>query len=143
MEKDAKIIIAEDDTGHFQLVKRNLWLSCFDHEILNFRDGQDVLDFLFAHKDTEQGRYVLLLDIKMPKINGHEVLRRIRDDPKLKNISVIMLTTTSEDSEIQKCYKLGCSFYMVKPVDYRQFMEAVDSLGKFFSLDSVRLAPKN
>lgn len=141
MEKNAKIIIAEDDAGHFQLVKRNLWLSCFDHEILHFRDGQEVLDFLFDNKRNGDSKYVLLLDIRMPKVDGHDVLKRLKEDPELCKIPVIMITTTSEEAEIQKCYDLGCSFYMVKPVDYRQFMQAVDNLGKFLSLDNVRLAP--
>ena len=139
MKENVKIIIAEDDAGHFQLVKQNLWLSCFNHEILHFKNGQEVLDFLSEQKNIDANSYILILDIRMPKMDGYEVLEKIKADQELKKIPVIMLTTTAEESEIQKCYELGCSFYMVKPVDYQQFMNVVDSLGCFLSLENIRL----
>jgi len=143
MKKDTVILIAEDEAGHFELVKRNLWLSCVGNEILHFRDGQEILNFLqkeFDPQDQEPDRsFILLLDIRMPKIDGHEVLRRVKSDRKLKKIPVIMLTTTSDTKEIDLCYQLGCGFYMVKPVDYTRFMDAVENLGRFLSLDGIRL----
>ena len=143
MEKDVVILVAEDDVGHFELVKKNLWLSCIENEILLFKDGQQVLSFLqktgAGPKRSESRSYILLLDIRMPKVDGHEVLRLIKEDEHLKKIPVIMLTTTDSAEEIDKCYGLGCSFYMVKPVDYRHFMTAVENLGKFLSLDGVRV----
>jgi CheY-like chemotaxis protein len=143
MNKDMIILIAEDDAGHFQLIKKNLWLSCVDNDILQFKDGQEVLDFLSrAENDMDlekKHKYVLLLDIRMPKVDGLEVLKRVKNNAKLKKIPVIMLTTTSEVSMIKQCYKLGCSYYMVKPVDYRHFMEAVQNLGQFLSLEGMRL----
>ena len=75
----------------------------------------------------------------MPKIDGMEVLRKIKEDEKLRRIPVIMLTTTGEPNTIKQCYALGCSFYMVKPVDYNLFMKAVQNLGKYLSLESMRL----
>lgn len=143
MKKDIVILIAEDNAGHFQLIKKNLWLSCFDHDILQFKNGQEVLNFLFK-TDTElhleeHKKYVLLLDIRMPQVDGLEVLRRIKEDQKLRKIPVIMLTTTSDASMIKQCYELGCSYYIVKPVDYHYFMEAVQNLGEFLSLGSMRL----
>lgn len=145
MKENTVILIAEDDTGHFELVKRNLWLSCADNEILHFKDGQQILDFLFCTgngaKREENGRYLLLLDIRMPKVDGHEVLRRIKEDHELKKIPVIMLTTTDEEGEIDSCYELGCSFYIVKPADYTRFMWAIENLGAFFSLQGVRVPP--
>ncbi|HPS54770.1 MAG TPA: response regulator, partial [Sedimentisphaerales bacterium] len=83
--------------------------------------------------------YIILLDIRMPKVDGHDVLECIKKDPKLKKIPVIMLTTADDSSEVDLCYDLGCSFYMVKPVDYNSFMEAVESLGKFLSLQYLRV----
>ena len=143
MQTDAVILIAEDDKGHFLLVKKNLWRSCVENDILHFKDGQEVLDFLFGGGDRSErqahGCYLLILDIRMPKVDGHEVLRRIKADHHLRKIPVIMLTTTGQVSEIDRCYKLGCSFYVVKPVDYRYFMDAVENLGKFLSLEAVRL----
>ena len=145
MNKDTVILIAEDDAGHFELVKRNLWLSCVENDIMHFKDGQDILDFLFQTGNgpvREDGAsYVVLLDIRMPKVDGREVLRLIKEDPELKKIPVIMLTTTNEASEIDRCHELGCSFYMVKPVDYNRFMSAVENLGAFLSLEGVTVPP--
>ena len=137
------ILIAEDDTGHFQLIKKNLWLTCVDSDILQFKNGREVLDFLFK-KDTEvyfedKKQYILLLDIRMTQVDGIEVLKRIKEDEELQKIPVIMLTTTSEASMIKQCYELGCSYYMVKPVNYHHFMEAVQNLGEFLSLGGMRL----
>ena len=145
MKGDAVILIAEDDRGHFELIKRNLWLICVDHDIIQFKDGQEILDFLFKNgsqmKREDDKRYFLLLDIRMPKVDGREVLRQIKEDEELRKIPVIMLTTTDDASEINKCYELGCSFYMVKPVDYHKFMEAVKNLGEFLSMGGVRVPP--
>ncbi|MHC4364025.1 MAG: response regulator [Planctomycetota bacterium] len=143
MKKDMVILIAEDDAGHFQLIKKNLWLTCVDSQIIQFKNGQEVLDFLFK-TDTrvcseDKKGYILLLDIRMPQVDGVEVLKRIREDEELRKIPVIMLTTTSEAGMIKQCYELGCSYYMVKPVNYHHFMEAVQSLGEFLSLGGMRL----
>ncbi len=143
MDKDMVILIAEDDAGHFQLIKKNLWLACVNNDILQFKDGQQILDFLFRTGDgidmDATRQYIVLLDVRMPKVDGLDVLRRIKDDERLRQIPVIMLTTTSEESMIKQCYELGCSYYMVKPVDYHRFMEAVQNLGKFLSLEGMRL----
>lgn len=147
MNKGAVILIAEDDPGHVELVKRNLWRNCVENDILQFKDGREVLDFLFKRKsqDKQDGRdcYLLLLDIRMPKVDGGEVLRRIKEDEKLKKIPVIILTTTDEGSEIDRFYEMGCSFYMIKPADYSKFMEAVENLGEFLSLDELRVPQIN
>ncbi len=143
MNKNAVILIAEDDSGHYELVKRNLWLSCVESDILHFNDGQELLDFLYmadpGPKREPNGSYILLLDIRMPKVDGREVLRRIKEDVKLRDIPVIMLTTTGNETEIALCYQLGCSFYIVKPVDYNKFMEAVGNLGRFLSMKGLRI----
>ena len=143
MKKDVVILIAEDDAGHFQLIKKNLWLTCVDSDIIQFKNGQEVLDFLFKTGTEvyleDKKRYILLLDIRMPQVDGIEVLKRIKKDEELQKIPVIMLTTTSEAGMIKQCYELGCSYYMVKPVNYHRFMEAVRNLGEFLSLESMRL----
>ena len=139
--EETVILIAEDDTGHFELVKRNLWRSCVDNEIIHFKDGQAILDFLFQTgngiKRKEKHRYLLLLDIRMPKVDGREVLLRLKENAELRKMPVIMVTTTDESAEIDRCYKLGCSFYMAKPADYNKFMQAVENLGAFLSLKGV------
>ena len=147
MSEKTVILVAEDDAGHFELVRKNLWLSCTENEILHFKDGQQVLDFLFRTGDGEKRQddqsYILLLDIRMPKVDGQEVLQRIKQDRQLRKIPVIMLTTTDQVSEIDRYYELGCSFYMVKPVNYHRFMRAVENLGAFLSLKGIRVSPIN
>ena len=143
MIQETVILIAEDDSGHFALVKRNLWRSCVVEDIVQFKDGQEILDFLFSG-DEETGRkpntrYILLLDIRMPKVDGKEVLSRIKSDASLKSMPVIMLTTTDDIDEIDRCYKLGCNFYIVKPADYNKFMETVQSLGEFLSTGGIQV----
>ena len=110
VKKDMVILIAEDDAGHFQLIKKNLWLTCVDSDIIQFKDGRQILDFLF-NADTqihleENKQYILLLDIRMPKVDGLEVLKKIKEDQTLRKIPVIMLTTTSDSSMIKQCYEL-------------------------------------
>jgi CheY-like chemotaxis protein len=142
MDRQTVILIAEDDQGHFELIKRNLWRSYVDNEIIHFRDGQEILDFLFKNvkgPSVCDVNYVLLLDIRMPKVDGREVLRRMKEDDQLRNIPVYMLTTTSDESEVRRCYDLGCNFYIVKPVDYMHFMSAVDELGSFLSMEGIRV----
>ena len=143
MEKEMVILIAEDDAGHFQLIKKNLWLTCVESDIVQFKNGQEVLDFLFKTDSKvcleDKKGYILLLDIRMPQVDGIEVLKRIKEDEDLRNMPVIMLTTTSETSMIQQCYELGCSYYMIKPVNYQHFMKSVQNLGEFLSLGGMRL----
>ena len=143
MKKKIVILIAEDDTGHFILVRKNLWRSCTHNDILHFKDGQEILDFLFMRKAGARlipgTSYVLLLDISMPGIDGMEVLRQIKADQELRKIPVIILTTTENPREIQRCYELGCSLYIVKPTNYNDFMSCVDHLGEFLSLPEIKI----
>jgi len=140
MQGNFVILIAEDDAGHFELVKRNLWLSCVENEILHFHDGQEIIDYLEKNTDRDSRQaYVVLLDIRMPRLDGEQVLKKIRGNSRLKTIPVIMLTTTSNPIEINRCYELGCSFYMVKPVNYHNFINAVENLGLFLSLNDLKV----
>jgi CheY-like chemotaxis protein len=145
MKQRPVILIAEDDTGHFELVKRNLWRTCVDSEFMHFRDGQEVLNFFNEkasdHKFDKTGIYILILDIKMPRVDGREVLRALKQDENLRKIPVIMLTTTEDEEEVDACYKAGCNFYMHKPTDYSKFMAAVSNLGAFLSLEGLRVPP--
>jgi CheY-like chemotaxis protein len=135
------MIIAEDDEGHALLISRNLSRSGITNQMLHFRDGQEVLDFL---KKTGEGPcrrsgigYLLLLDIRMPKCDGVEVLRHMKQDPELRKIPVIMMTTTDDPREVEKCHHLGCSNYIVKPVDYDKFASAIRQLGLFLMIAEV------
>lgn len=146
MEKLAKnevtILIAEDDDGHAELIIDNLREAGLTNRIVRFCDGQEVLDFLTRVPGTAEVRqsnmaYLLLLDIRMPRVDGVEVLRRIKDDSALHNLPVIMLTTTDDPREVQHCYELGCSCYITKPVDYDRFSEMLNRLGLFLMVVQV------
>lgn len=135
------ILLAEDDKGHAALVKRNLWRLCIDARIVHFSDGEQLLAFFDgrAHNNEQfgNGKYVVLLDIRMPGIDGIETLRRMKASSRLRNIPVIMLTTTSNPAEITRCNEYGCAFYIVKPSDYHEFMDAIENLGAFLSLPNL------
>lgn len=141
MKKELKIILAEDDEGHATLIKRNLKRSGLLNEIIHFKDGQETLDFLFDEKKGKNKvkdiASLLLLDIKMPRVDGIEVLRQVKQDQKLKKMPIIMITTTDDPREINKCHELGCSNYITKPIDYDKFVEAVRKLGLFLLVVEV------
>jgi CheY-like chemotaxis protein len=139
MKKQAPVIfIVDDDEGHAILVRENLEAAGLNNHIEHFRDGQAVLDFFFqpgGERSRHGGEvYLILLDIRMPKVDGIEVLRRIKSDPELKKIPIIMLTTTDDQREVERCHQLGCSVYIQKPVDYDKFAEAIRRLGLFVTL---------
>lgn len=137
-----EILMAEDDPGHATLVKNNLRATGIINPIRHFSDGQQVLDILFgevAQNSTGHiaNRYLLLLDIRMPKVSGEEVLRRLREHPRLKVMPVIVLTTTDDPREIRRCHELGCNEYITKPVEYDQFVAVIQRLGFFLQIVRV------
>ena len=138
MKVEPTILIVEDDEGHAILIRENLVAPGLNNEMTHFRDGQAVLDFFFkagANPAHVHGHmYLVLLDIRMPKVDGIEVLRRIKADPHLRKLPVIMLTTTDDTREVDRCHQLGCSVYIQKPVDYEKFAEAIRRLGMFVTL---------
>jgi CheY-like chemotaxis protein len=139
--KEITILVADDDAGHARLIEKNLQRAGLHNPILRFADGQDLLDFLFcrgpaAHRSPNTP-YLLLLDIRMPKVDGIEVLRQIKADPKLRKLPVSMLTTTDDPREVARCHELGCGNYIVKPVDYEKFSETIKQLGLFVGLIEV------
>lgn len=138
MQATPAVLIAEDDEGHAILVQQTLRDAGLGNPIHHFKDGQAILDFLFCrgpgpHRGNNQP-YVLLLDIRMPKVNGVEVLTQIKADPELHQLPVIILTTTDDPREVRRCHELGCNVYIQKPVDYDKFSEAVRRLGLFIML---------
>ncbi|MGA3178876.1 MAG: response regulator [Verrucomicrobiota bacterium] len=140
MTKEVIILIADDDHGHVRLIEKNLLRAELHNPIVRFENGQQTLDFLFgrgARKRAKEASYLLLLDIRMPQVDGVEVLRQIKADPELKKMPVIMLTTTDDPREVERCHSLGCSNYIVKPVNYEKFAEAVKQFGLFIALVQV------
>jgi CheY-like chemotaxis protein len=141
MTNEVVILIADDDPGHARLIEKNLTRAGLSNPIQRFADGQQILDFLFCrgsglHRAPDTP-YLLLLDIRMPKVDGVEVLRQVKEDPELRKIPTIMLTTTDDPREVERCHALGCSNYVVKPVDYEKFSEAIRQMGLFISLVQV------
>jgi CheY-like chemotaxis protein len=134
MKEETIIILAEDNDGHAHLIVKSLRRTGITNTILHFKDGQETLDFLFGKGEglhREKGtNYLLLLAIRPPKVDGVEVLRQIKYD-KLRKIPVIMITTTDDNREIERCYELGCSNYIVKPLDYEKSNAAFQQLGQF------------
>jgi CheY-like chemotaxis protein len=132
------IIVAEDDDGHATLVERNLRRAGLNNPIVRLRDGQEALDYFFgAGSEGHEAECVLLLDINMPRIDGVEVLRRLKQDKRTATIPAIMLTTTDDPREIQRCYQLGCNVYVTKPVEYEPFIEAIRRLGFFLQIVKI------
>ena len=132
MSKEVVIVIAEDDTGHANLIKRNIRRAGFKNEIKHFIDGEQTLDYFFGDaSDLNRQAYLLLLDIRMPKIDGISVLSKLRQSLPQINIPIIIITTTDDPHEIEKCYALGCNSYMVKPLEYNNFVEALYQTGLF------------
>ena len=141
MTQEVVILVADDDPGHARLIEKNLLRAGLHNPVVRFENGQEVLDFLFGHgegpKRKPDAPYLLLLDIRMPKVDGVEVLRRIKADPDLRKVHVSVLTTTDDPREVARCHDLGCNNYLVKPVDYDKFADAIKQLGLFISLVQV------
>ncbi len=138
MTKEVIILIADDDDGHALLIQRNLTRIGLHNPFQRFANGQEILDFLFRrgpgpHREPHAA-YLLLLDIRMPKVDGVEVLRQTKADASLRKLPIIMLTTTEDPREVARCHELGCNNYIVKPVDYDKFAETIKAMGMFISL---------
>ncbi len=138
------IVLAEDDDGHASLIHRNLQRAGLANGFLRVKDGQEALDLIYS-RGAFAGKLVaenplLLLDINMPRVDGVEVLRILKSDPATNAIPIIMLTTTDDPREVERCYQLGCNVYVTKPVDYEDFINAIKQLGLF--LQVVRI-PRN
>ncbi len=135
MRDDLSVVIADDDEGHATLVRRNLRRGGLASDPVHVRDGQEVLDYMYRRggwsKRTEHPALVLLLDLNMPRLGGMEVLRRLKGDAKLIRIPVIVMTTTDDPVEVDRCYSLGAAACIVKPLDSIAFSDAVQRLAQF------------
>ncbi len=138
---DVVILVVEDDPGHATLMTRNLQRSGISNDLVVFKDGQEILDFLFRLGDGPHRQsglhYLLLLDIRMPKVDGVDVLRQIKQDSELRKIPVIMITTTDDPREVENCHSIGCSHYIVKPIDHDKFVKAIRQLGLFLRVVEI------
>lgn len=139
--KEMIILIAEDDDGHAELIKEGLEESGVCNKMIRFSNGEEVWHFLSGTGDNQvcdkNKNYLLLLDINMPKMDGVEVLKRMKSDDELKEIPVMMLTTTDDPREVEACYKIGCNMYITKPVDFMKFTETLKRLGLFIQVVKI------
>ncbi|HWW49434.1 MAG TPA: response regulator [Xanthobacteraceae bacterium] len=138
MNNPVKIIMIEDDEGHARLIERNIRRAGVNNEILPFTHGGEALNYLFNQNNPEQNfSLLILLDLNLPDMTGIDILKRVKSDPNLKYAPVVVLTTTDDAQEIKHCYELGCNVYIVKPVNYDNFANAIRQLGLFFSVIQV------
>ena len=134
------IVMIEDDEGHARLIEKNIRRAGISNGIRHFTDGTSALDFLFHAPDGPalNGPALILLDLNLPDMSGTDILVRIKaEGSPLKRTPVVVLTTTDDKVEIQRCYDLGCNVYITKPVNYDGFANAIRQLGLFFSVMQV------
>lgn len=134
-----EILLVEDNPYDAEMILHTLEKAHLTNRISVVRDGEEALDFIFrkgqyANKNYIERPKVILLDLKLPKIDGIEVLRQIRKDPTTRTIPVVVLTSSKEGRDVEECYALGVNSYIVKPVDFAQFSEAVKTLGLYWLL---------
>ncbi len=138
MRRQKDILLVEDNANDAELMMAALRMHNLADRVVLVRDGAEALDYLFC-----RGTYgtrepslpsVVLLDIKMPRLDGTAVLRRMRAEDRMKALPVVMLTSSREESDLKRCYELGANAYVVKPVDFKHFAETVRQLGIFWAL---------
>jgi len=139
MTNDVQILLVEDNSSDAEMTIRALKKNNLANQLIHVKDGAEALDFIFSEGKFEgnggiQKPKVILLDLKMPKVNGIEVLRRIKSDERTQKIPVVVLTSSKEDPDIQTCYKLGINSYVVKPVEFDAFYKAVSDLGLYWMI---------
>jgi DNA-binding response OmpR family regulator len=138
MERLGRILMVEDDPKDVELSMTALEDYNIANEVVVARDGEEALDYLFCRgkykERVSDNPAVILLDLKLPKVDGLEVLREIKADAKLKMIPVVVLTSSKEEKDLVASYKLGVNAYVVKPVDFHEFVNAIKELGVFWAL---------
>src|ERR1700757_1452570 len=136
---EVEIMLVEDNPDDAALTIRALKKQNIANKLIHLKDGVEALDFIYG-KGNYAGRNiqitpkVILLDLKMPKVNGMEVLEKLKSDETTKSIPIVMLTSSAEDPDIEKCYQLGANSYIVKPVEFEEFTKAVAGLGMYWML---------
>lgn len=135
-----EVLLVEDNVTDAELTIRELKKNNMANNLVHVRNGKEALDLIFAANDENEKALLshspklVLLDIQMPKINGIEVLQKLKGDPRTKSIPVVVLTSSKENPDIQKCYALGANSYIVKPVNFENFSSAIRNLGFYWLL---------
>jgi CheY-like chemotaxis protein len=133
------IVMIEDDEGHARLIEKNIRRAGISNPIHHFLDGTSALHFLYEDPEgpAKSGPALILLDLNLPDMSGTDILAKIKGEGPLKRAPVVVLTTTDDKVEIQRCYDLGCNVYITKPVNYESFADAIRQLGLFLSVIQV------
>lgn len=136
---DIEILFAEDSMDDAMLTIRALNKSGFTNKLLHVKDGAEALDFMYCRgiycaRNPKAHPKLLLLDLKMPKISGLQVLEKVKSDPDFKSIPIVILTSSQEDPDIANCYNLGANSYIVKPVDSNNFFNAIKEMGMYWMI---------
>ena|SRR5690349_4011614 len=143
-ELPVEIVMVEDDEGHARLIEKNIRRAGVNNRIMPFTNGADAIKYLFGTDGTgalnRNKPMLVLLDLNLPDMTGVEILTRVKTNEHLKRVPVVVLTTTDDAVEIQRCYDLGCNVYITKPVNYENFANAIRQLGLFFSVIQVPAA---
>ena len=141
MMSPVTIVMIEDDEGHARLIEKNIRRAAVSNEIVPFSDGTSALAYLLGPDGTGEVNasrpLLVLLDLNLPDMSGVDILTAIKGSEHLKRALVVVLTTTDDQREIQRCYDLGCNVYVTKPVNYEGFSNAIRQLGLFFSVIQV------
>jgi len=141
MPNPVTIVMVEDDEGHARLIEKNIRRAGVNNEIVPFTDGTSALNFLFgpggSGEVSARRAFLILLDLNLPDMTGIDILQRVKANEHLRRSPVVILTTTDDQREIQRCYDLGCNVYITKPVNYEGFANAIRQLGLFFSVIQV------
>jgi DNA-binding response OmpR family regulator len=135
------IIMVEDDQGHSRLIEKNIRRAGVNNELIDFSDGASALNYLLgadgSGEVSAKRQLLILLDLNLPDMSGIDILAKIKGNIHLKRSPVVILTTTDDAREIQRCYDMGANVYITKPVDYDGFANAIRQLGLFFSVIQV------
>ena len=139
MNHRVEILLVEDNASDAEMTIHALKQNNLANKLLHLKDGAAALDFIFGEGEyagmpIENNMKVILLDLKMPKVNGIQVLERLKADERTKKIPVVVLTSSKEDPDIQKCYHIGVNSYVVKPVEFEEFQKAISELGLYWMI---------
>ena len=147
MNPNTTVLIAEDDDGHAALIEKNLRRAGMEKPCHRLRDGQEALDYFLGCSNMPQGKAshhcLLLLDINLPRVDGIEVLRTMKEHEVLKKIPILMLSTTDDPQEVEACHSLGCNFYLTKPTEPEAFAQAIICLGAFLDIVTIPTIRRN
>lgn len=139
MKADGDVLLVDDNQADVKLTLKAFRILSSERQVIVVRDGEEALELLFS-----TGRYsaepgasrlkLILLDLKLPKVNGFEVLKAVKADPKTQSIPVVMLTSSNQAQDVRECYRLGANSYIQKPVDYDEFCEAIQQIERYWLL---------